>query len=966
MPSVSHIIRRRALARSKGKTLGVLAFLTVGIITSVVILLASLGFFAGLAYTRVIADLPPVKNLEEIFSNSADGFIQPIQVYDRSGENLLFELIHPDAMARHWVSIHEGGENQLPEEATQAAVAFLDDDFWSDKGYKPTSLIANILSLMGDESDQLYSRSIEQRLLETTIIPPEEYFKSSITRFIGGAVLAQRLNDQYSKEQILEWYLNTANYGNMAFGIDAAALVYFGKHAEELTLAESSMLVAIPDDPEINPFDTPAEARIRQGLVLTSMAQDGMIDDEEVYLILSEPLGLANNDHLDRVGAQKYLMRQLSRFMSSGIFGQPDLRVLTTIDYELQLQSECAANAHLERLAGALISSEALDYCASASFLPPMRPGDVGVDHLVDQASFVILDPKTGEILAMNGAVNFAQRAETILYPFVYLSAFTRGYSPGTMVLDLPPDGGELDSDHEVLEAHGPSLIREALVGGYPFAAQRIAQSMGAETLLNVLIQMNVLDENVDLRDGWLELEMGLEVNLVDLVSAYGVMANEGRMEGVDWTTGGSETNHATLEPVLIATVINETGEVLYQASLEERIVLSPQLAYLVTDVLSDPVARWPHYGRPNLLDVERPAAVMVGTTSDETSDWTVGYTPLRVVGVRLSGRGGQAMQDIGPLNGSAALWHTLMRFASVDLPMEAWEIPLGITSLEVCDPSGGLPTEHCPIVKTEIFLEGTEPIQYDTLYRPVKVNKETGNLATMFTPFELIEERIYLIPPPEAVRWARSAGFAQPPFEYDRLIEPALAHDSVRIEKPEAFSYLRDLVAISGVANAQDFEYYRLLYGKGLYPDSWVQIGEDRYQPVYNGFLESWETAGLDGLYTIQLMVVTRDGEAFSAFMNVTVDNEDPEIEISAPEEQTVFSLKEASEILVKVEVEDNVGIARVDYYLDGKKVNVSEDLPFWATVTAESAGRHEIYTWAYDLAGNAAESEMVLIYVR
>jgi membrane carboxypeptidase/penicillin-binding protein PbpC len=296
--------------------------------------------------------------------------------------------------------------------------------------------------------------------------------------------------------------------------------------------------------------------------------------------------------------------------------------------------------------------------------------------------------------------------------------------------------------------------------------------------------------------------------------------------------------------------------------------VVTPALAYLMTSVLSDEVARWPAFGQTNALDIGRPAGVKSGQTADGLDTWVVGYTPLYAAAAWTNVRGeGVTLSARFP----AVLWNALMQYASRDIPGDGWTIPQGVTPITVCDPSGMLPSRECPNLVTEYFLNGNEPIQVDDLYRQFAVNRETGLLATVFTPPELIETRTFMIVPETAKDWARSAGFEIPPASYDAIQAPPVDPDA-NITAPELFADVSEVVKIIGTASGEDFSYYRVQVGSGLNPQEWIQLGADVTTPVESGVLVEWDTRGLSGLYAIQLQVVRGDQRIDTAVIQVTI----------------------------------------------------------------------------------------------
>jgi hypothetical protein len=219
----------------------------------------------------------------------------------------------------------------------------------------------------------------------------------------------------------------------------------------------------------------------------------------------------------------------------------------------------------------------------------------------------------------------------------------------------------------------------------------------------------------------------------------------------------------------------------------------------------------------------------------------------------------------------SIGLWSALMQTASQSLPPQGWSTPAGITTLDVCDPSGLLPTKDCPSIVSEVFLNGNEPVEPDNLYRTFAINRETGYLATVFTPRQLIENKVFMMIPPEAQSWAKSANVAIAPTSYD-AIQPAQVNPNVNITAPILFAEVNGQVQIKGTAAGPDFERYRVLVGQGIDPQNWIQVGSDSTTPIMDGLLATWDTTSLAGLYAIQLQVVRTDQRVDTATIQVTI----------------------------------------------------------------------------------------------
>jgi hypothetical protein len=211
------------------------------------------------------------------------------------------------------------------------------------------------------------------------------------------------------------------------------------------------------------------------------------------------------------------------------------------------------------------------------------------------------------------------------------------------------------------------------------------------------------------------------------------------------------------------------------------------------------------------------------------------------------------------------------MRATTAELPADGWLVPAGVTAVDVCDPSGMLPTRDCPLVVNEVFLNGNEPTQADTLYRKVAINRDTGLLATVFTPQSLVEEHVFMDLPQNAIEWAKSAGIPFAPTGYD-AIQAAPIDPNVHISSPGMFETVTGQLQIRGTASGSDFDRYRVLVGRGLDPQEWIAVGGEPIDPVEDGVLATWDTTGLSGLYAIQLQVIRLDQRVESAVVQVTV----------------------------------------------------------------------------------------------
>jgi hypothetical protein len=267
------------------------------------------------------------------------------------------------------------------------------------------------------------------------------------------------------------------------------------------------------------------------------------------------------------------------------------------------------------------------------------------------------------------------------------------------------------------------------------------------------------------------------------------------------------------------------------------------------------------------------------------------------------------------------------------------------------------LPTTDCPNIVDEVFQAGNEPIQADRLYRSVPVNRESGRLATIYTAPDLVDNRPYLVVPPEAIEWARQEGLEAPPDVYDTLPFSLTPLPEAHISSPQSFTILRGQAPISGTVTVEDLDFFRLQAGQGLNPQAWFQVGEDQTHSVSEGLLETWDTSKLNGLYALQLVVVQKDQSVVRDTVLVTVDNQPPQLEPGSPYLGEEIDASERPNVVLWVTVSDDLGMASVEFYLDGHLLATFLQPPYgmsWKSVP----GEHKLLVRAVDQAGNTSET--------
>jgi len=327
-------------------------------------------------------------------------------------------------------------------------------------------------------------------------------------------------------------------------------------------------------------------------------------------------------------------------------------------------------------------------------------------------------------------------------------------------------------------------------------------------------------------------------------------------------------------------------------------------------------------------------------------------------------------MKQVTGITGAAPVWNQLMSYYLKDKPVQPFVRPSGLVEKAVCATTGLLPTKYCPTV-SELFIPGTEPTSYDTLYQAFLIDKETGQLATADTPADRVEEKVFEIYPPEAADYVREANIPQPPIVFDTNTGPSPdSFGDVAIIQPGSYSYVHGVVPIIGNTRGGDFNHYRLDFGKGLNPTEWQQIGPDHGEQIDKGPIENFDATPLDGLYSLRLTVFRNNGDTQTSIVPVTVDNITPTIKLIYPNDGDYYSYPQDEWVSLQFDVKDNVAIDRVEIFVDDKPDpwSVRKAPPFgdqWKLDAPEKLGTHTFFARVYDKAGNMAESNKVKVSI-
>lgn len=590
--------------------------------------------------------------------------------------------------------------NEVPQHLMNAFIAVEDRKFYQHWGL-------NMLAIGRALYEDIVARrivrgasTITQQLARNLFLTQEQ----TLTRKIKEAIVAVKIERHYTKDEILQMYLNQIYFGDGAYGVEAAARHLFGKPASDLTLAESAMLAGLPRNPyAYSPRRRFDVAKKRQAIVLRSMNEMGMITAAEAAEAKADSIVLATRE---KAGPGAYFAEHVRRKLEqdygvSAIYRE-GLRVYTTLDLDMQVAAEKAVEDHLRRLEGAF------DYVVRDTVGLEATPDDVVQTDYI-QGALVAIDPTTGYVLAMVGGRDYVESnwnrcTQSLRQPgsafkvFVYTAAIDNGYTPADIIMDDPmvvdmPDGSQWRPKNYKDKYYGPVTLRHALAKSINIPAIKLADRMGQQTVVEYSQRMGISSRLRPYRS----IALGsFEVTLLELTSSIGVLATSG----------------IRAEPMTIIRIETRDGEVLERNSPVKKEVLSAQTAYVMTSLLESVV----DYGTAASIKwrgLDRTVAGKTGTTDEYTDAWFVGYSPDIVAGVWV-GFDAKVTMGEGQEGARVALpiWVNFMKAALEAYPDRPFPKPHGIVVREVCEDTGLLATANCPNPHAEVFVSGTEPLR--------------------------------------------------------------------------------------------------------------------------------------------------------------------------------------------------------------------------------------------------------------
>lgn len=683
------------------------------------IVLIGFGIFTLLAvivfYFFILKDLPSPTHL------SSSSLPQSTQIFDRN--NVLLYTIY-SSKNQSFIPL-----SQIPKDLQHATIAIEDKDFYRHGAIDIRGILRAFVSTVFKQELQGGS-TITQQLVKTTLLSPER----TLTRKVKEVVLSFATELLYSKNQILEMYLNQVPYGGTAYGVEAAAQMYFGKKAKDLTLAQSALLAGLPEAPSAySPFGVnPNLAKNRQKEILEAMYNQKYITKKQKDQAVKAPLKY--NELSQNIKAPHfvlYVKDLLTQKYGQQLVEEGGLQVTTSLDGQIQEFAQLAVASEVAKLKG----------------------------YRVGNGAAVVTKPGTGEILAMVGSKDYFdiegdgnvnvttshRQPGSSIKPINYATGLIKGYTAATPFIDqaicYPSIGGKqycpVNYDGKF---HGVVDMRRALANSFNIPAVKMLKANGIEAMIATASAMGITTFEDPSRYGLSLTLGGGEVTMLDMATAFGVFANEGY--------------RIDLHPIL--KVKDSKGNVLEEykppkSPIFGKKVIPSGVAYIISDILMDNNARAEAFGTNSSLRVGNyPVAVKTGTTNDIRDNWTIGYTPSFLTAVWVGNNDNTPMSSLtSGITGAAPIWHDIMEYLLEGTTPEPPKKPVDVVGKVVCSTTGNIaPVEgaadRCP-TRFEYFIKGKEPKMLDAGRQKVFIDKTTNDLAKPGQT-DNVEERTELI----------------------------------------------------------------------------------------------------------------------------------------------------------------------------------------------------------------------------
>ncbi|MDI3540464.1 Penicillin-binding protein 1A/1B [Koleobacter methoxysyntrophicus] len=710
--------------KKKGKT-----FLKISLLVMIVIFFAAVGSGIGLlaAYIKDAPEFDPEK-----LETSETSF-----VFDDNGQ--LITKLHAE---QNRINVKL---DVIPEDLINAFIAIEDPRF---KEHFGIDIRAAIGALWADIRHMGFVRgasTITQQLVKNAFLSPEK----TIKRKVQEVWLAIQIERKYTKEEILEYYLNHIYFGHSANGVQAASQVYFGKDVQELTLAESAMLAGITRNPGIySPYINFEKAKERQEVILNEMVKNNFITKEEAQKAKEEKIKLAGlKDFSERYKAPFFIdhvIREVVKQLKEEYGMTNDeafnkiynggLRIYTTVNMDIQQKAE-EVMSNPENYPEGLVDDKGN---------PQPQGAIVIIDHSTGHIKALVGGRKHEKRLGLNRATQSFRQPGSAFKPItVYTPAIDMGYTAATVIDDAPifyKAGKEVWAPENYnRKFNGLTTIRRAIELSINVVAVKVLDQIGIDRAIDYAQNMGIKNLVLEGRKNDRNLPSmalgGLTkgVTPLEMAAAYGTLANQG----------------IYIEPIAFTKVTDKTGRVILEPKQEKRVVVSEQTAYIMTDMLKGVIKRGTGW---RLADLPFPAAGKTGTTNDSKDIWFIGYTPHLVGAVWIGHDEPTKMVNVAGGKQPALIWKQVMEYAHKNLPTQDFIKPDKIVGpIEVCSVSGKLPTELCANdprgskVISEIFIKGTEPTDFCNTHVKKEICIESNLLATKYCPSSSVKTKIMI-----------------------------------------------------------------------------------------------------------------------------------------------------------------------------------------------------------------------------
>jgi membrane peptidoglycan carboxypeptidase len=863
----------------------------------ILIVLAIIGGSALIySYYSIARTLPSVEDLK----NRASQF-ETTRILDRNG-NLLYEILDPTAGRRTYVTL-----DRISPALVAATIATEDKGFYDHPGFDPWAIIRALWENYRTKGQGGGASTITQQLARTLLLSPEERAQRTYLRKAREIILAAEITRRYTKDEILELYLNEIYYGNLAYGIEAASETYFGKTANQLTLAEASFLAGLPQSPSVYDIYTNRDvtlARQQQVLVLMfALSQvNGCIavSNSETPICVDQ---LAAVQAADAIKSRAFNSPNIDtryphwvNFVRSELEKQYDAQtiyrsgftVYTTLDPTLQDEAQRLVTEQLAAL----------------------------VDKNAKNGALVTIKPSTGEILAMVGSPDFNNEAiagqinmadsatrqpGSSIKPITYVAAFEKGWTPSTLIWDVPsdfPPSGDPNDPREPYSPvnydgkfHGPVTVRTALANSFNVPAVKTLDFVGVydnpntpekDGMIAMAERLGITSLTSDQYGLALTLGGG-EVSLLEMTSAFSVFANGGKK----------------VPPVAILKIVDFAGNVVYEYQPPQgEQVIRPEHAFLISSILSDTQARSWMFGPNSVLNLPFQAAAKTGTAGDPRGadgvnvydNWTLGYTPDLATGVWVGNADYTPMINTSGTTGAAPIWSQFMQFAvpivSPNNTPTPFSIPAGITEKIVCAVSGAEPSNWCRGgQRSEFFASDQPPLPASQdLLRQTKIDTWTGLIAGDACPDFTKEDLAMNVKDEWGRKWLRTADGRNWLEANDMPNNPFFAPDrECSADDPRPilqFTNLKDndviadpTIIVKGIINVTkgNITGWRLEVGNGVNPSDWTLLAQGNNKIESSGDIFTWNLKDLPN-DRITLRIYLTNGEEFYAEKRVTL----------------------------------------------------------------------------------------------